>query len=248
LNIACKLFFNSQFINSTLSNRSVAMQPNKTKLALKIGAVVLGVLVASGASADPFTASVSTIDDVSITEKIALDFGTTVLTTIGDCTMDSAAPGTAIMEFTTTNESTTPAVNYGSTNGTSCVSVPGSDTTVSPGVYRVSGTTAGSVSILITTLAQASADYTYEPTGGCYIKFDNGTVADADTCTTLTPGTVITAAKLADTQLNENDGGGNGTPATAGDLLFTVGGKLVILNPLVAENNYPLTFQVDVTY
>jgi hypothetical protein len=249
LNIACKLLFNAQLINSTLSNRSVAMQPNKTKLALKIGAVVLGALCASGASADPFTASVTTIDDVSITPKTALDFGTIVFTTAGNCIMNSAAPGKTLMEYTNPSDTALPAAGYGATTGSSCVSVAGSDTTVTPGVWRISGTAGGAVSILITTLAQASADYTYVPDGGCYIDFDGTTTTTLDVCSPLVPGTVVAGALLADITANETDGSiSDGTAATAGDLLFTIGGTLNIVNPLVAETNYPLTFQVDVTY
>jgi hypothetical protein len=246
LNIAYKLLFNAQSINLTFSNRSVAMQPNKTKLALKIGAVVLGALCASGASADPFTASVTTIDDVTITEKTALDFGATVLTTAGNCIMNSALPGTTLMEHTTTNLTATPDAGYGATTGTSCVNVLGSDTTVTPGVWRISGTAGGTVSLLVSTIAQASADYTFEPDGGCYILFDAGAGVDGDTCTTLSPGVPITTARLASVTGTESDV--TGTPATAGDLLFTVGGTLVVVNPLATETNYPLTFQVDVTY
>lgn len=224
------------------------MQLKKTKLVQKIGLAIFGVTFAYSASADTFTASVTTIDDVSITEKTALDFGTTVFTTTGNCIMNSAAPGTTIMEYTTTADSTTPAANYGATTGSSCVNVAGSDTTVSPGVWRISGTAGGSVSLLITTLAQASADYTYVPDGGCYIDFSGDTGVNGDTCATLTPGSVVAGALLADTAVNEDDGGGVGTSATPGDLLFTIGGTLTVVNPLVAETNYPLTFQVDVTY
>ena len=224
------------------------MQLKKTKLASKVGAVILGALCASNVSADPFTASVTTIDDVDITQKEALTFGTTVLTTAGTCTMNSAAPGTTLMEYTTTGDSADVDAGYGATIGNSCVNVAGADTTVTPGVWRISGSTAGSVNLLISTLAQASADYSFEPSGGCYIAFSGDDSVNGDTCTTLVPGVAISSATLADVAGTEDDSGAAGTPATAGDLLFTIGGKLTIVNPLVAETNYPLTFQVDVTY
>lgn len=224
------------------------MQLKKKKLVHKLGLAAFGVTFALTASADTFTAAVTTIDDVTITEKTALDFGTTIFTTTGNCVMNSAAPGTTIMEYTTTADSTTEAAGYGATTGTSCVNVAGSDTSVTPGVWRVSGTTAGTVSLLITTLAQASADYTFVPDGGCYIAFSGDAAVNGDTCTTLVPGTVVVGATLADVAGTEDDGGAVGTSATPGDLLFTVGGTLTVVNPLVAETDYALTFQVDVTY
>lgn len=224
------------------------MQLRKTKLAKQLGVAIVGANLAFFAAADPFTASVTTIDDVNITEKVALDFGTTIFTTAGNCIMNSALPGTTLMEHTTTNELALDNAGYGATTGTSCVNVLGSDTTVTPGVWRISGTTAGIVSLLVTTIAQGSADYTFVPDGGCYIAFDGGAGVDGDTCTALTPGTVVVGATLADIPGTEDDAGAAGTPATAGDLLFTLGGTLTVINPLVAETNYPLTFQVDVTY
>lgn len=224
------------------------MQLKKKKLVQQLGLAIFGATLALSASADVFTAAVTTIDDVTITEKIALDFGTTVFTTAGNCIMNSALPGTTIMEYTTTADATTEAAGYGATTGTSCVNTAGSDTTVTPGVWRVSGTGAGVVSLLVSTLAQGSADYTFVPDGGCYIAFDGGAGVNGDTCTTLVPGTVVVGATLADVALTEDDAGAVGTSATAGDLLFTLGGTLTVVNALLPEATLPLTFQVDVTY
>lgn len=226
------------------------MQLKKTKIAQQLGFAAFGVTFALTASADTFTAAVTTIDDVTITEKVALDFGTTIFTTTGNCIMSAIAPGALLMEHTAQTETGAPGAGYGATTGSSCVNVAGSDTTVTPGVWRISGSAGGVVSLLITTLPQGTADYTFIPNQGCYTNFDGGNGDDGDVCTALVPGAVISGATLADIAGTESDtsGVGNGVAATAGDLLFTVGGTLAIVNPLTAETNYPLTFQVDVTY
>lgn len=226
------------------------MQLRKTKLAKQLGVAIVGANLAFFASADTFTAAVSTIDDVSITEKQALDFGTTILTTTGNCTMVSALPGALLMEHTTTTGVGTQHADYGSISGSSCVTTAGSDTTVNPGVWRISGTAGGSVSILVSTIAQASADYNFTPSGGCYVQFSGGSIDDDDTCESIVPGVVLASQNLAAVSGTENDtsGVGNGVAATAGDLLFTIGGVIDVINPLTAETPYVLAFQVDVTY
>jgi len=226
------------------------MQLEKTKLAKQIGIAFLGANIAFFAAADTFTAAVSTIDDVTITEKQALDFGTTVFTTVGDCTMVSALPGLALMEHSHQTLLNAQHADYGSISGSSCVTTAGSDTTVNPGVWRISGSAGGTVSILVSTIAQASADYNFTPSGGCYVEFSGDNTDDDDTCETITPGTVLTGKTLAAAAGTETDtsGVGNGVNATAGDLLFTIGGKIDVINPLTAETPYVLAFQVDVTY
>jgi hypothetical protein len=252
LNIACKLLFNAQLINSTLSNRSVAMQPNKTKLALKIGAVILGAAVASSVSADPFTATITTIDDVTITPVNALTFGSNIFTTAStSCTMLSSGsaptdPGTALMEIDATTV-ITQGLNYGSLTGDGCVNAPGSDTSVTPGVWEINGAAGGSVSILISEVAQVGGDFTYAPSGGCYVLYNGDTTGDADSCTTLIPGTVVTAQNLFSTA--DLDTGAATTLAAEGQLRFTLGGVISIgATGLTAETDYDLAFQVDVTY
>lgn len=226
------------------------MQLKKKQLVQQLGLAIFGATLALSASADIFTASVSTIDDVSITEKQALDFGTTILTTVGQCVMVSALPGALLMEHSTTAGVGAQDVNYGSISGSSCVTTAGSDATVNPGVWRISGVADQPVSILISTIAQASADYNFTPNGGCYIEFSGDNTANDDTCESIVPGTVLTGKTLADVAGTETDtaGVGNGVDATAGDLLFTIGGTLDVINPLTAETPYVLAFQVDVTY
>jgi hypothetical protein len=119
---------------------------------------------------------------------------------------------------------------------------------VNPGVWRISGTAGTNVSLLVTTIAQATADYTFVP-NGCYVEFDGGTTADGDSCQTLTAGAAIIGTPLSIGAGDDDSAvAAIGTSSTAGDLLFTVGGVLDILNPLVAETPYVLSFQIDVTY
>lgn len=230
------------------------MQLKKTKIAQQLGFAVFGVTFALSAAADTFTATVTTIDDVSINPVQSLDFGTTVFTTVGNCIMDATAPGALLMEHTTTTGVGAPGAGYGATTGTSCVNVAGSDTTVTPGVWRISGAAGATVSLLVSQLGQEistvpTTDFTFNPDQGCYVDFSGGSVDDADSCVTLTPGQVY-STDLADIAGTENDtsGVGNGVAATAGDLLFTVGGTLNVVAPLTAETAYALRFQVDVTY
>jgi hypothetical protein len=226
------------------------MQLEKTKLAKQIGIAFLGANLAFSAAADTFTATVQTVNDVGITEKQALDFGTTILTTAGGCTMTAALPGAILMEFTNVTGTAVDAqdTDYGKLVGTSCVDTAGSDATVNPGVWRISGTPGAEVNILLSTVAQASADYTFVPTG-CYVNFTGDDTTTGDTCLPLTPGSALLAKKLAAAFGTENDSVfSSGVAATAGDLLFTIGGELTVINPLVAETDYPVTFQIDVTY
>jgi len=223
------------------------MQLKKKQLVQQVGLAIFGATLALSASADIFTATVATIDDVSITEKQALDFGTTVLTTAGQCVMVATAPGALLMEHTSQTLVDAEGATYGSISGSSCVTTAGSDATVNPGVWRISGTSGGTVSILISTIAQASADYNFTPSGGCYIEFSNDTTDDDDTCESIVPGTVLTNKNLANgTEADATVT--NGVTPTAGDLLFTIGGVLDVINPLTAETPYVLAFQVDVTY
>lgn len=229
------------------------MQLKKKKLVHKLGLAAFGVTFALTASADTFTASVTTIDDVTITEVVALDFGTTVNTTPGTCAMNANNPGSTLMEFQTSATGADGAT-YGATTNTggACVDTLGSDPTVTPGVWRISGAAGQGVNLLVSEIAQGSTDYTFNPTGGCYVLFDGAAAAaDSDACTTLTPGVVVTSATAqlsAGSATEAHVGDIQGVPSIAGDLLFTVGGTITIVNALTAETAYPLTFQVDVTY
>jgi hypothetical protein len=236
------------------------MQPNKTKLALKIGAVILGAAIASSVSADPFTATITTIDDVTITEVNALTFGSNVFTAAStSCTMLTSGgaagvnePGATLMQYDTTADQLQGS-EYGALTGDGCVNAPGSDTAVTPGVWAITGATGGTVNILVSQVAQVGGDFTFAPSGGCYVEYDGNTVNDQDRCVTLLPGTVYTTPLSLGAGDDDVGGGGagafEGTIASAGVLRFTLGGVISIgATGLTAETDYDLAFQVDVTY
>jgi len=228
------------------------MQLKKKQLVQKVGLAIFGATLALSASADTFTASVTTIDDVSITPVQDLDFGSTIKTTVGVCSMNALLPGGILMEYQDVDGGAEDSLYGATTNtaGAACIDALGSDTSVTPGVWRISGASGTGVNLLISQIAQASADYTFNPDGGCYVKFDNAKAAgDSDSCVTLIPGTVVpkTVAKLSNGDEAHTDDV-EGIASIAGDLLFTVGGTITIVNALTAETDYPLTFQVDVTY
>jgi len=229
------------------------MQPNKTKLALQIGAVVLGALCASNSYADTFTATVTTIDDVQITERVPLTFGNNVFTTAGTCTLPvtadtgAAGPGGVLMRYDRSDTQATPGTSFQVLSGTSCVT---GGTGVTAGVWDITGIAGGTVSILLTTVAQSDPNFTYAPTG-CYVSYSGDTADNGDSCDALTPGNVVsTPIALAALSEDDSTGGGAGSGvAVGGSLSFAVGGTITVgAGGLVAETPYDLAFQVDVTY
>ncbi|MDX2367788.1 MAG: hypothetical protein QNK36_05210 [Colwellia sp.] len=222
------------------------MQPNKTKIALVIGALLFG---ASGASnADPFTANVTTIDDVTILTVPGndLSFGTNVFTTAGTCTMSASAPGSALMQYDD-GVGVVAQTTWGDLSSAGTASCVVGASLGTPGVYEVKGVGAGAVSVLLTEVAQVGGDFTFDPSGGCYTDFDAVAGPTADTCTTLNAGTVVPTFLAAATAVEDE---GTGTHASVeGTLRFTVGGTITVgATGLTAETPYNLAFQVDVTY
>jgi hypothetical protein len=257
LNIAYKLLFNAQLINSTFSNRSVAMQPNKTKLALKIGAVVLGALCASNASADTFTAIVNTVDDVTITPRAGqvLDFGPNIYVTAGGiCTINvdgtTDLPGGVLMNYAEATDAVAQAASFGSITGGSTLGCATTTTTAngaSVGVWDVVGAPGVAVSLLISPVTQ-TGDYTFVP-DGCFVDYDSTITDDADACTDIASNAVQTATFAAAS--SEDDGGGSTGSGTSvgGQFSLAVGGVLTVgTTPLNPATPYDLSFQIDVTY
>jgi hypothetical protein len=219
------------------------MQLKKRKIAQQLGFAAIGVTFALSATADTFTATVTTIDDVSITEIQPLDFGTNVYTTVGKCTMDGDGPTLTEMVFNRDNDNS--SGNFGNISGTSCVTAAAQG-----GIWEVTGSVGADINLLITTIPQASADYTFTPDNGCYVSYTGNDNTDSDTCAAISPGTVYNA-KLAAAAGTEDDSAGvnAGVSVGAGGFMrFAMGGDIDIINPLTAETSYDLTFQVDVTY
>ena len=233
------------------------MQPNKTKLALQIGAVVLGALCASNVYADTFTASVTTIDDVTITQRTGypLTFGSNMFTTAStSCTLqvggtagEADHPGGLLMRHAH-NGGSSQGADFGFLTGTGCVNT---NSGVTPGIWDISGIPGGSVSILITQVAQTPTTFTFSPDNACYVNYSGDTANDGDDCLDLVPGGVETAL-LPVSGAAEADVGGigvNGGVAQAGLVSIAVGGTVTIgATPLSASQAYNLAFQIDVTY
>ncbi|KXI27656.1 hypothetical protein [Paraglaciecola hydrolytica] len=233
------------------------MQPNKTKLALQIGAVVLGALCASNVYAATFTATVTTIDDVTIAQRASypLTFGSNMFTQantsctlqVGGTSGEDDHPGGLLMRHSHTS-GTPQGADFGVLEGDGCVNTA---IGVTPGIWDISGIPGGSVSILITQVAQSPTTFTYSPDEACYVSYSGGTVDDADDCLDLVPGNVVTA-RLPVSGAAEADTtsiGANGGVAQAGLVSIAVGGTVAIgavaLDPSAAYN---LAFQIDVTY
>lgn len=213
------------------------MQPNKTKLALQIGAVVLGALCASNSYADPFTITVNTLNDVSIDTVQALDFGENITTgASGSCGMNANVPTAAeVLADATTLDGT----GFGVITGGNCI---GTGVTVAtPGIYSVEGVGGLDVNLTLGSLTQ-TGDFTFTPTG-CGVVHNGIGGADAnDICTTYTAGTPLTMT-LADA----TDATGANSVENFGH--FTVGGTLAVgATPLDSDTNYSVTFNVDVVY
>jgi hypothetical protein len=252
-----KILINAQLINSTFSNRSVAMQPNKTKLALQIGAVVLGACCASNAFADTFTATVNTVDDVTINPRAGqvLDFGPNILVTAGGiCTInvDGATdrPGGVLMNYAETADPVAQATTFGSITGGAplgCATTATAASGASVGVWDVVGAPGVTVNLLLSPVTQIG-DFTFLP-DGCYVTYNNADTADGDSCTDIGSNAAATATFAANT--NEDDtspltGSGN---SVGGQFSIAVGGVLTVgTTPLNPATPYDLSFQIDVTY
>jgi len=222
------------------------MQLKKTKLAKQISLAILGFTLISSATADTFTASVTTLDDVQINTITGLDFGTNMFTaTSQTCILDAAIPGNITMQYATTGVIAEHA-DFGDLSGSGgCIT---GNKLGTPGIYSISGATAGAVNILISQVSpQPDGDYTFVPSG-CYVNFDGTTTDDADVCAIYTAGTPLLAQELADVTGTEDNTTTPSGASVAGELRFSVGGTINTGTGLVAETPYGLEFQVDVTY
>jgi hypothetical protein len=221
------------------------MQPNKTKLALQIGTVILGAAYASYAAADPFTMTVNTIGDLNITTNQPLAFGTSLLTdALASCAMNALVPAPADVfsdDSTGTAGTSTGASGtaFGLLNGAGCI---GDGVTIAtPGIYTIIGEPTLDVNLTLNTEAQVG-NFTFSPTGGCGVDHDQASAsAGGDACGAITPGTPI-ALTLA--------GGSDVITAQYGNTHFTVGGTITIGSApgLDSGTDYNATFLVNVIY
>ena len=116
------------------------MQPTKTKIALVLGAILLGASGASNAASGTYNITVSTLPDVVLTEVTALDYGASMfITSSQSCVMNATTPGdtpgtsTVNMQYTNLAAPVN-ATNYGDLTGAGCVNGTASGT---PGLYKI---------------------------------------------------------------------------------------------------------------
>ncbi|WP_416308183.1 hypothetical protein [Neptunicella sp. SCSIO 80796] len=208
------------------------MQPNKTKLALQVGALLLGASCGFSTSADTFNITVNTISDVEIDTVTALDFGEYIITDANtSCAMDASTPEDAVVFA----DGGLTATDYGLLNGDGCV---GDGVSVgTPGVYSITGVAGLDIKITLNSEAQAGGDFTYTP-DGCVVDHDGA--SGGDLCTALAAGNQVTAT-IAD---GVDDG-----DAISGETHFTVGGVIDIgATGLTSDTDYDATFLVNVVY
>ncbi|MGJ8691254.1 MAG: hypothetical protein ACSHW0_02090 [Thalassotalea sp.] len=211
------------------------MQPKNTKIALIIGALFLGASGASNAATETFQITVNTIDDVTLTQVQALDFGSNILiSALGECTMDADTPEAGSLGVGTLAASAA-AANYGELSGTGCID----GAVATPGEYTITGTSGASV--IITLSSVDAGDFIFTPNSNAFANYDDA--AEGDTIVEIGVGTP-TPLLLA----SANDTGTNGTPVD-GALEFRLGGKLTIGGAdLLASTPYDADFNVNVVY
>jgi hypothetical protein len=237
------------------------MQPNKTKLALQIGAVVLGAICASNSFADTFTATINTVDDVNIAPRAGyvLDFGPNLFVDAGSsCELQVSAqaagnqPGGDLMNYAITlDNAADPDASFGSLDGTGL----GCTTTATPaaggtsaGIWDISGAAGTQVSLLITNIVQTPADFTFVPSG-CYVNYSNTDAANGDSCLALAANSVETANFAASTAEDDALPGAGAGTSTPGQFSIALGGLLTVgVADLDPSRTYDLSFQIDVTY
>jgi hypothetical protein len=210
------------------------MQPNKSKIAMIIGVMYLGVSGASFAASESFTITATTIDDLTLSEDVALDFGSNIFTTAGTCTMDADTPGDALLQ--TNGTATAAQANFGDLSGDGCVNGLALGT---PGVYTATASVGTDISITLNNVTAVSGDYTFEPVGVAG-NYDNTATADSDTAVAIDTSaavTVTTPSALDDDAL-----------VVQNELVFVLGGTLSVLNPLTADQIVADVFTVSVVY
>jgi hypothetical protein len=215
------------------------MQPNTSKLACAIGALLLGASSASNAATELFGFSATTIADVGLVQvNGGIDFGQNVFTTAGTCTLNGVLPTDATLQI---DASSLAAVdNTGTLSGTNCVEGANLGTA---GIYKVTGTASSIVNITLGSISEA--EFTFVPDSNSYGDYNlapGSAASDDDSVGTLST-TGSTSARVA-----VADDAGTNLLTTANELVFVLGGTLTVLTDLVSEDVYTSSFDVIVTY
>lgn len=212
------------------------MQPNKTKLALTMGALLFAASNYSYAAQGTFPITATTLTDVTLANIQDLDFGTNVYTTLGGtCELNADDPDEA---DSYENAGTASAgVNYENLSGTGCIAAS-TDVGQTAGIYEISGVAGLDVTVTVDG-SSLSAFFTFVPDSACAVNYDGATSGTGDTCDALTPsvGKVITLHGGADDGVQVN-----------GKARIVVGGTITIDDALTPNLAYTDTFTVNVVY
>lgn len=192
-------------------------------------AIAVAITSTAAVHAATYNFSVSSIAQVSISERQALFFGTDLkLAASGVCGL------TPLADTVSFRDTDSFAVTLAVATGVAAVGTGCSDTTATTsnhGHYLLSG--AASSPVKITVSSGASDDgtsYTFQPAG--LIDVDAATTTPAD-------GTTTIVANIEQTV----------TLDTSGEAALLVGGNITIgLTDLAAETAFPGSFDIDVTY
>lgn len=214
------------------------MQPNKTKLALIMGTLLVGASSASYSATGPQPITVQTLPDVQIFMVQDLDFGSSMFIDASQsCVMSATTPDPVALRF---NNGAATNTAYGDLAGTGCVD--GSNSGL-PGIYRVEGLEGQSVSIKISSVTEANGAFSFNPNQGCIVTYDGADTGGGDQCQGFVPNAFSSSKPLAVTA----DGSANGV--VAGQLMFTVGGTITIGGTDLSPGTpYNARFPVEVVY
>lgn len=223
------------------------MQPNKTKIALVLGALLMGASGASNAAVQgSFPVKVATLADVILTQVTALDFGANVYSAAGGtCKLDGSNPVQADSQVDVIAAGGT-GVGYNQLSGTGCITDAQTDGVPllgqSAGVYNVAGI--GGLDVTVTVSDSAiSTDFTFSPDSACVTDYNGAAATSAgDLCLALSAGTgkLVTLADATDA-LNAG--------APDGSTRIVVGGTITVgAGDLTPSTAYADTFNVNVIY
>lgn len=212
------------------------MQPNKTKIALGIGVLCLGVSGTSNATTESFNISATTIADVGLVQVNGIDYGSNVFTSVGNCILIGNEPADADLQIDPAIASI--ALDNGTLSGTSCVN---GDDLGTPGEYTVTGLTATDVTISMTSIS--NADFTFIPLGVAS-GYGNATPADSDD----TREAVSSAGPVTLRTAGAADDDGIVNLVVDQQLKIFLGGTLNVLQTLTPNTPYTGTFDLTVTY
>jgi hypothetical protein len=221
---------------------------NKITKQATLALITLASSFTAIAASEELIGTFSTIKDASISEVdplVPMSFvGLLMTQTSGTCTMPVPATGSGYPGDTIMNLANTGIANSDNSSGTvtpdvgACVGGTGAI-----GLYEIDGSPGTSVIISVTGVTTGSIGY--EP-AGCAGSYVSG--GDQDICDPLviTTGNGAVTVRLADSTDTINSAG-EGVPVE-GKTRLALGGTVTALVGLSAATEYPVDFDISVTY